>query len=216
MNFWTTVAFVVGTACSVTKLCPQFVRTAIRGEVAGLSVSALWLSVAIHVLWISYALAAADRRLAAVTAVSLCLTLAIALRLAVAVPGLWLGSLARGAFALLAAVVFIALARTSHDVALSRIGCVTSFVHGLPQLVYLAGLQGTSATVSGVSTSTLSLTAISQIAWMTYWALQTRWLLAGAAGWAGSVVVLTLLLRRRQSGRTAAPVRRPLLAAQSF
>lgn len=192
-------AFVVGVACNLTKLVPQFFRTAVRGHVSGLSPTAVWLSLAISFLWLSYATAAKDYRFAASTAIAVLLKAGIVGRFATGSgreyvrAHVWRGAVAVGAMAVLAV-----LAITGREVTLSRVGSATSVVHALPQLVFLARFQGSDTHVDGVSTATLAITTTAQLAWFTYWALQTKWLLAATAAWAGAAVFLTLFLIYRQ------------------
>ena len=193
-------AFAVGTAGNAVKAVPQFVRTAVRGQVAGLSRTAVWLAFAANVLWLCFGLAVQDWRFVALGVVQTALT-AGTLGRYVAVTGR--AASARHALgALLACAGFAALAATGTALALEVLGALLGVVVGAPQLLHLWRRRRTPTDVSGVSPVEPVVVTTAQLAWTVYWLLQGHPVAAAGAAWGGAARAATWVLLRRQAART--------------
>lgn len=201
MSLVAVVAFALGTIGNVFKGVPQFVRTAVRGHVAGLAPSAVWLAAVANVLWLCFAVAISDLRFLALSALGVVLTTGTLVRfVAVTGPGThrW-----RGALALAACAVSCALAAVGGQRVLAALGTALGVALSLPQLLHLWRRRGQQVDVSGVSPLEYAVVVAAQIGWTTYWLTEDQYLVAVGAAWGGLARLATLALVRRQ-GRAAA------------
>jgi len=189
-------AFAVGTAGNAVKALPQFVRTALRGQVAGLSPTAVWLTFTANVLWLCFGLAIQDVAFVALGFVQTVLAAAT------------LGSWARRtgwslssrppAVALPACATFVVLAATGADLVLETLGALLGVVIGAPQLLYLWRRRRQAIDVSGVAPAEFVIVIAAQVGWTTYWLLTGHPVAAAGAAWGGAARAATLVLLRRQ------------------
>jgi len=204
-------AFAVGTVGNSIKAVPQFVRTAVQGRVAGLSMTAVWLAWTASVLWLCFGLAIQDWRFVALSAVQTILLTATLGRW-VAITG-WAQNARHARVALPACAAFIGLAATGTGVVLEVLGAALGVVIGTPQLVYLWRRRRNPTDVSGVSQAEYVIVIAAQVAWTAYWLTQGHPIAAAGAAW-GAVaraVSLTLLrsqVRRAESTRGSVAPRR--------
>ena len=191
--------FAVGTACNAVKAVPQFVRTAVRGRVAGLSGAAVWLAVTANVLWLCFGIAIGDRAFVALGLVTTALTAGTAARF-VRVTGLAASARPAG-LALTACVACALLAATGSGLVLELLGAGLGVVVGLPQLLHLWRRRATTTDVSGVAQGEHVVVVVGQAAWTTYWLLRGHPVAATGALWGGAARAVTLGLLRRQVAR---------------
>lgn len=198
-----TFAFALGTAGNLAKGVPQFVRTAVRGRVNGLSAGAVWLAVIANTLWAAFGAAISDFRFLALSLFGLMLTSATALRFSARTG--WKRNASLGAGAVTAGLAFVALALIGQDQVLAAIGVAIGLLISLPQLVYLVRIRHTDQDVSGVSVLEFLVVITAQVGWTSYWILSHQWLVAAGAAWGGiaRVITLALLLRQAERSRTA-------------
>ena len=111
-------AFAVGTVGNAVRFVPQLVRTAVRGRVAGLSRTAVWLAFTANVLWLCFGLTISDRLFIALGTPQTALV-AATLTHYVVVTG-WTRNARHGTVAVLASAAFAALALTGAGLALER------------------------------------------------------------------------------------------------
>lgn len=199
---WSAVAlaaFVLGTAGNSVKAVPQFVRTAVRGRVAGLSVGAVWLALTANVLWLCFGLAIGDRLFVALGVVQTALTAVTAGRFVALTGGHRNARHAR--VALLACVALGALAATGNALVLETLGAALGVVIGAPQLLHLWRRRHAAIDVSGVSQPEYAVVVAAQVGWTVYWLTQGHPVAAAGAAWGGAARVATLLLLRAQVAR---------------
>lgn len=192
-------AFVVGTACNAVKAIPQFIRTAVRGRVAGLSVTAVWLALTAQILWLCFGLAIRDWRFAVLGVVQTTLTVATVARF-VGRTG-WRHNAGRAVAAVGACVVFGSLAATGRGLVLESLGAALGVIIGAPQLAYLWRRRKSSVDVTGVAQGEYIVVITAQVAWTTYWLLEGHPLAAIGAAWGGTARFVTLGLLRGQVAR---------------
>ncbi len=195
------VAFAVGTAGNLLKALPQFLRTAVRGHVAGLSPAGVWLAFTANVLWMSFGVSIADWRFVALNFVGTVLTGGILVRF---VRRVGLKTNTRLAlYAAAACSAFVAAGALGHALLLEAVGAAFGVVISMPQLLHLWRMRDTSDDVSGVSPGEYLVVIVAQIGWTTYWLLQAHPLAAAGAAWGGVARLATYGLLRRQSRRVA-------------
>jgi uncharacterized protein with PQ loop repeat len=192
-------AFAVGTVGNSIKSVPQFVRTAVRGRVAGLSTTAVWLAFAANVLWLCFGLAIQDWLFVSLGIVQTALVTGTLGRYVV-VTG-WSRSVRHALLALLACGAFGALAVTGTALALETLGAGLGVVIGAPQLLYLWRRRRTATDVSGVSQGEYVLVIVAQVAWTVYWLTQGHPVAAAGAAWGGTARAVTFILLRSQAAR---------------
>lgn len=184
-------AFAVGTAGNLLKGLPQFVRTAVRGQVAGLAPGAVWLAFTANVLWLCFGLAIGDARFTAFSLLTTALTGVTLLRFVrltgaldpeLAVPSL----VTCGACGLLAV--------QGRGDALAAGGVLLGVAVSLPQLVHLWRRRTECLDVSGVSQAEIVVVLVAQLGWTTYWITQSQPLAAAGAAYGGLARLATLLL----------------------
>jgi uncharacterized protein with PQ loop repeat len=199
---WSALAlavFAVGTVGNSIKSVPQFVRTAVRGRVAGLSTTAVWLAFAANVLWLCFGLAIQDWLFVALGVVQTALVTGTLGRYVV-VTG-WSRNVRHALLALLACGAFGALAVTGTALALETVGAGLGVVIGAPQLVYLWRRRRTATDVSGVSQGEYVIVIVAQAAWTVYWLTQGHPVAAAGAAWGGTARAVTFILLRSQAAR---------------
>lgn len=192
-------AFAVGTVGNSVKSVPQFVRTAVRGHVAGLSTTAIWLAFAANVLWLCFGLAIQDWLFVSLGIVQTVLVSGTLGRYVVSTG--WSRNARHAFFALLASVAFGALAATGTALALETLGAGLGVVIGAPQLVYLWRRRRTATDVSGVSQGEYVIVIVAQVAWTIYWLTQGHPIAAAGAAWGGTARAITFTLLRSQAAR---------------
>lgn len=199
-----TVAFAVGTAGNLVKGVPQFVRTAVRGQVSGLSAGAVWMAVTTNALWASFGAAISDVPFLALSLFGLLLTSATAARFAARTGRRRNASL--GAVTCAAALTFATLAWMGEDQLLAAIGVALGLLISVPQLMHLVRIRSTDQSVSGVSAVEYLVVITAQVGWTSYWLLSEQWLVAAAAAWGGvaRLVTLALLLQQAERSRVVA------------
>jgi uncharacterized protein with PQ loop repeat len=197
-------ALAVGTIGSSAKAIPQFVRTAVRGRVAGLSRTAVWLAVVANVLWLCFGLAIEDWGFVALGVFQTVLTVGTLGRYLTRTG--WAGNAAHAAAALLASAAFGALAVTGTGLVLESLGALLGVVIGAPQLLHLWRRRHTPTDVSGVSQGEQVLVVVTQVAWTAYWLTQGHPVAAAGAAWGGAARAATLVLLRSQAARAAVSV----------
>ena len=193
------VAFAVGTAGNAVKAVPQFVRTAVRGRVAGLSRTAVWLAVAANVLWLCFGLAIGDVLFVALGVVQTALTGGTLARY-LAVSG-WAANRRHAILTSLACTAFGALAASGTALALETLGAALGVVIGAPQLLHLWRRRRTATDVSGIAPGEYVVVVTAQVAWTVYWLLQGHPVAAAGAAWGGVARAVTLWLIRGQLRR---------------
>jgi uncharacterized protein with PQ loop repeat len=192
-------AFAVGTVGNAVRSVPQFVRTAVRGRVAGLSRAAVWLAFTANVLWLCFGLAISDRLFIALGTLQTALVAATLTRY-VMVTG-WAQNARHGTVAVLASAAFAALALTGSGLALETLGAALGVVVGAPQLLHLWRRRRSAVDVSGVAPAEYVIVAVAQVGWAVYWLTQGHPVAAAGAAWGGFARGLTLLLLRSQVRR---------------
>lgn len=193
------VAFAVGTVGNSIKSVPQFVRTAARGRVAGLSMTAVWLAFTANVLWLCFGLAIEDWLFVALGVVQTALVTATLGRYIV-VTG-WSRNTEHALVACLACGAFGTLAVTGTALALETLGAGLGVLIGAPQLVYLWRRRRTATDVSGVSQAEYVIVIAAQVAWTVYWLTQGHPVAAAGAAWGGLARAVTFILLRGQAAR---------------
>lgn len=201
------IAFGLGTAGNLAKGVPQFVRTAVRGRVNGLSVGAVWLALIANMLWAAFGAAISDPAFLALSLFGSILTASTAVRFAARTG--WKRNRAFIAGTALAAIVFLALAIAGADQVLAAGGVALGLVISLPQLVHLLRIRGTNEDVSGVSGWEYTVVIAAQIGWTTYWLLNAQWLVAAGAAWGGIARLTTMMLLLRHAARARARYESP-------
>lgn len=191
-------AFAVGTVGNSIKSVPQFVRTAVRGRVAGLSTTAVWLAFTANVLWLCFGLAIQDWLFVALGVVQTALVTGTLGRY-VFVTG-WSRSTGHALVAFLACGAFGTMAVTGTALALETLGAGLGVLIGAPQLLYLWRRRHTATDVSGVSQAEYVIVIAAQVAWTVYWLTQGHPVAAAGAAWGGARSV-TLILLRSQAAR---------------
>ena len=192
-------AFAVGTLGNSIRAIPKFVRTAVHGRVAGLSMTSVWLTFVANVLWLCFGLAISDWRF---VALGLAQTALVAGTL-----GRWISITGWSRNARHAAVVMPLcaacglLAVTGTGVVLETMGAALGVVIGGPQLIYLWRRRRTPTDVSGVSQAEYIIVITAQIGWTLYWLTQGHPIAAAGAAWGGLARLLTLAMLRSQSRR---------------
>jgi uncharacterized protein with PQ loop repeat len=195
-------AFALGTAGNLFKGVPQFTRTAVRGQVAGLAPSAVWLAAVANVLWLCFGIAIRDTRFVVLSALGTLLTAGTLARFVSATDRRlhqW-----RGTAAFAAVLALSALAALDVDNILAALGTVLGVGLSLPQLLYLWRRRHEQIDVSGVSRVEYAVVIAAQVGWTTYWLTQTQYLVAVGAAWGGLARIATLLLVRWHSQRAPA------------
>jgi uncharacterized protein with PQ loop repeat len=206
-----TAAFAVGTAGNLVKGVPQFVRTAVRGHVSGLSAGSVWLAVITHGLWASFGAAISDIAFLALSLFGLLITSATATRFA-SLTGRRRNT-PLGVAAVTAGATFATLAALGADQLLAVIGVTLGLLISVPQLLHLVRIRGTDQRVSGVSAWEYLVVITAQVGWTSYWLLSEQWLVAAGAAWGGLARGVTLALLLRQASHAAAPTRPAISAA---
>lgn len=196
------VAFAVGTAGNAVKSVPQFVRTAVRGRVAGLSMTAVWLAFTANVLWLCFGLAIRDELFVALGVVQTALTACTLVRFVARTDRS--ANVRHGAVALPACAAFGVLAASGTGLVLETLGALVGVVVGAPQLLHLWRRRRAAVDVSGVSAVEHVVVVAAQVAWTTYWLTQGHPVAAAGAAWAGAARAATLVLLRQQVARLAA------------
>jgi uncharacterized protein with PQ loop repeat len=192
-------AFALGTVGNSIKSVPQFVRTAVRGRVAGLSTTAVWLAFVANVLWLCFGLAIQDWLFVALGVVQTALVTGTLARY-VLVTG-WSRSTRQAGLAAVACGVFIALAATGTDLALETLGAGLGVAIGAPQLLYLWRRRRLATDVSGVSHAEYIIVIAAQVAWTVYWLTQGHPIAAAGAAWGGTARAVTFRLLRKQAAQ---------------
>lgn len=198
----TAVAFAVGTAGNLVKGVPQFVTTALRGRVAGLSPTGAWLAVTANVVWLCFALAIGDVAVALATALGTVLTLGTAARLTAA----QVRAARTGALVTVAATAgSAALAAAGEAGVLEVLGAGLGPVLSLPQLIRLLRGRRRGGDVRGVSGLEQGVVVTAQLGWTTYWLLTGHYIAALGAAWGGlsRALVGVLLVQRRRDVQPA-------------
>lgn len=195
-------AFALGAAGNLVKGLPQFIRTAIRGRVAGLAAGAVWLAVVANVLWLCFGVAIGDARFTVLSVLGLALTIGTLLRFltrtARRVHRLWApGSVTT-------CVGLVALAALGLDAVLASLGVLMGVLISLPQLLHLWRRRAGPTDVSGVSQVEVVVVVAAQLGWATYWLTQGQIVVAAGAAYGLATRAVTLLLLR-----ATAPARRP-------
>ena len=199
---WSAVAltaFAVGTVGNSIKSVPQFMRTAVRGRVAGLSATAVWLAFTANVLWLCFGLAIQDWLFVSLGVVQTALVTGTLGRYVI-VTG-WSRNARHALLALLACGAFGALAATGTALALETLGAALGVVIGAPQLLYLWRRRRTPTDVSGVSQWEYAMVIAAQVAWTLYWLTQGHPVAAAGAAWGGVARAVTFTLLRSQAAR---------------
>lgn len=199
---WSAVAlaaFAVGTVGNSVKSVPQFGRTAVRGRVAGLSTTAVWLALAANFLWLCFGLAIQDWLFVTLGVVQTALVTGTVGRYVI-VTG-WSRNAGHALLALAACGVFGALAATGTALALETLGAGLGVVVGAPQLLYLWRRRRTPTDVSGVSQWEYVIVIAAQVAWTVYWLTQGHPIAAAGAAWGGIARATTFTLLRSQAAR---------------
>lgn len=199
---WSSVAFaafVVGTAGNSVKAVPQFVRTAVRGHVAGLSGMAVWLAFAANVLWLCFGLAIQDWPFVALGLVQTALVTATVTRWLKQTG--WASNARHASVAVPGCLAFAALAATGTGIVLETLGAALGVIIGAPQLVYLWRRRRTPTDVSGVAQAEYFIVIVAQAAWTLYWLTQGHPIAAAGAAWGGVARAVTLTLLRSQVRR---------------
>ena len=195
----TLAAFAVGTAGNSIKSVPQFARTAVRGRVAGLSATAVWLAFAANFLWLCFGLAIRDWLFVSLGVVQTALVTGTVARYVI-VTG-WSRNARHALLALTACSAFGALAATGTALALETLGAGLGVVVGAPQLLYLWRRRRTPTDVSGVSQWEYVIVTTAQVAWTAYWMTQGHPVAAAGAAWGGFARAATFTLLRSQAAR---------------
>lgn len=198
-------AFVVGTAGNSFKAVPQFVRTALRGRVAGLSVTAVWLACTSQVLWLSFGVAIEDWRFVALGVTQSVLSTATLIRF-VGTTG-WRRNRLHAALALPAWVAFALTAAAGSGLILESLGGLLGLVVGAPQLLYLWRRRKEVTDVSGVSQLEYIVVITAQAAWVLYWVVRGHPVAAAGAAWGGAARGATLAMLRHQTHRADDEIR---------
>lgn len=201
------MAFAVGTVGNAVRSVPQFVRTALRGRVAGLSRSAVWLVFVATALWLCFGLAISDWLLVSLGVVQAALITGTLARY-VAITG-WRTNLRHATATAVACAAFAALAITGAALALETLGAALGVVIGAPQLLHLWRRRRTTVDVSGVSQAEYVVVIAAQVGWTVYWLTQAHPVAAAGAAWGGLARVVTLLLLREQVRRARPRPSRP-------
>lgn len=196
-------AFGVGTAGNSVKAMPQFVRTAVRGRVAGLSGTAVWLGVSANVLWLCFGVAISDWLFVGLGIVQTLLTAATLARFLL-ITG-WSHNARHAAVALPVWVGFVLLAANGSGLVLETLGAAVGVVIGAPQLVHLWRRRRVATDVSGVAQVEHVVVVAAQIGWTTYWLTQGHPVAALGAAWGGAARGMTLVLLAQQSRRAQGP-----------
>jgi uncharacterized protein with PQ loop repeat len=194
-------AFVVGTAGNAVKAVPQFVRTAVRGRVAGLSKTAVWLAFTTNVLWLCFGVAIQDRAFVALGLVQTVLVTCTLIRWLTRTG--WSGNASHAFVALPACVAFAALAVAGTGIVLETLGAALGVLIGAPQLLHLWRRRRTATDVSGVAQAEYVIVIGAQVAWTSYWLTQGHPIAAAGAAWGGVARAVTLSLLRSQARRPA-------------
>jgi uncharacterized protein with PQ loop repeat len=192
-------AFAVGTVGNSIKSVPQFVRTAIRGRVAGLSTTAVWLAFVANVLWLCFGIGIQDWLFVALGIVQTALLIGTLGRYVLATG--WSRNTGHALVAFLACGAFGALAVTGAALALETLGAGLGVLIGAPQLLYLWRRRHTATDVSGVSQPEYVIVIAAQVAWTAYWLTQGHPVAAVGAAWGGTARAVTLTLLRGQAAR---------------
>lgn len=193
------VAFAVGTAGNAIKHVPQFLRTAVRGHVAGLAVTAVWLAGTAQVLWLAFGFAIRDWRFVAL-GIGQTVLAAGTLSRFVAKTG-WARNRWHAAVALPLWAAFALASSSGGALALESLGATLGIVIGAPQLLYLWRRRRAATDVSGVSQAEYVVVITAQIAWTCYWLTQGHPVAAAGAAWGGTARVATFGLLRSQHRR---------------
>lgn len=199
---WSVVAlaaFAVGTAGNSIKSVPQCTRTGVRGRVAGLSTTAVWLAFAANVLWLCFGLAIQDWLFVSLGVVQTALVTGTLGRYVI-VTG-WSRNAPHALLALAACTAFAALAATGTALALETLAVGLGVVVGVPQLLYLWRRRRTQTDVSGVSQWEYVIVITAQVAWTAYWLTQGHPVAAAGAAWGAFARSTTLTLLRSQAAR---------------
>ncbi len=192
-------AFAVGTVGNSVKAVPQSLRTAVRGRVAGLSMTAVWLAFTANVLWLCFGLAIQDWLFVALGAVQTVLTTGTLVRW-VTLTG-WARNARHAVVALPTCATFGVLAANGTGVVLEALGAALGVIIGAPQLVYLWRRRRTPTDVSGVAQSEYVIVVAAQVAWTMYWVVQGHPIAAAGAAWGGVARAVTFILLRNQVRR---------------
>lgn len=193
------LAFGVGTAGNLIKGVPQFLRTAVHGQVSGLAPGAVWLAVIANTLWACFGAAISDIAFFTLSVFALLLTSATAARFMLRTG--WNRNYPFALVTLGLGLVFVTLAMIDRDQVLAGIGVTIGLVISVPQLVHLVRIRNTDRDVSGVSTLEYLVVITAQVAWTAYWLMNQQWLVAAGAAWGGFVRTITLSLLFRQAER---------------
>ncbi len=199
---WSAVAlaaFAVGTAGNSVKAVPQFVRTAVRGRVAGLSRTAVWLAFTANVLWLCFGLAIQDWPFVILGVVQTALTAGTLVRLLTQTR--WSRNARHAVVALPAWAAFGAAAGAGTGVVLETLGAALGVIIGAPQLLHLWRRRRSPTDVSGVSQAEYVIVILAQVAWTVYWLTQGHPIAAAGAAWGGVARAVTLSLLRSQVRR---------------
>lgn len=199
---WSAVAFAaftVGTIGNAVKSAPQFLRTAVRGQVAGLSRTAVWFAFSANVLWLCFGLAIHDRAFVVLGVVQTALVTCTLTRWLVQTG--WASNARHALVALPACAAFGALAATGTGVVLETLGAAVGVIIGAPQLLYLWRRRRTTTDVSGVAQAEYVIVVAAQVAWTSYWLTQGHPIAAAGAAWGAVARAATLSLLRSQVRR---------------
>lgn len=199
---WSAVAlaaFAVGTAGNSVKAVPQFVRTGVRGRVAGLSRTAVWLAFTANVLWLCFGLAIQDWPFVILGVVQTALTAGTLVRWLTRTG--WSRNARHAVVALPACAAFGAAAAAGTGVVLETLGAALGVIIGAPQLLHLWRRRRSPTDVSGVSQAEYVIVILAQVAWTVYWLTQGHPIAAAGAAWGGVARAVTLSLLRSQVRR---------------
>lgn len=174
-------AFAVGVVGNSVKALPQFVRTAVRGKVAGLAPTAVWLACTANVLWLCFGLSIGDERFIILMTAATGLTGATLVRF-ISRTGRQTNA-PRATIFMPAWVLFAFAAAAGQSLALETLGTGLGIVISFPQLLHLWRSRHTSIDVSGVSQGEYKIVIAAQVGWTVYWLTQGHPVAAFGAAW---------------------------------
>lgn len=167
-------------------------RTAIRGHVAGLAPTTVWLASTANLLWLCFGIAIADMRFIVLMTLATALTGATLVQFVRKTGGE--ANRPRAAIFVPVWALLIVAAATGQSLVLETAGTGLGIVVTLPQLLHLWRSRRAPIDVSGVSQVEYEVVIAAQIGWTVYWLTQGHPVAALGAAWAGSARLLTLML----------------------
>lgn len=197
-------SFALGSACNLSGAIPQFIRTSLRGRIAGLAPGALAMSLGINLLWLGYGISLGDTKLIALQLFALTLVGTNAVRFW-SIRGTDPTLLRLAALVALAAAAVTAATVTGQHGLLTAAGVVTNLIGAAPQLLFLRRLAD-GADTTGIAVSSLFIGLTGASSWFVYWALEGNWPIALATTGNLLCVSTTLILLFRIRRATASAV----------